>query len=162
MKLWEDSPSPTPTPCPEERPSPASSTVLVVALVSARHDIEAPRSLPDQKNRTENGEAGCWGKTVRPRVPGDWQQVHLRSPEAATSQQLRVLTLGETAGAKTNRFLTKEAAAPPPAQPRRGTSSRASHTTESATDHQKMRILHQTKSGLWKFLGGKFKIYFRN
>ena len=108
MKLWEDSPSPTPTPCPEERPSPASSTVLVVALVSARHDIEAPRSLPDQKNRTENGEAGCWGKTVRPRVPGDWQQVHLRSPEAATSQQLRVLTLGETAGAKTNRFLTKK------------------------------------------------------
>ena len=140
---------PTPTPYPEECQSPASSNTLVVALVSARHDIEAPRSLPDQKNRTENSEARCWGKTIRPRVFGDWQQVHLRSPEAATFPATQSTDPWRNCRCKDWQISdTKKQPLCAPHSLEGDTSLAKHHRTESTTDHHKMRILHQTKSGL--------------
>ena len=124
------------TPCPEECPSPASSTTLVVALASARHDVEAPRSLPDQtkQNRKrwsqllgQNKQAqSLWGLAVSAfKEPGSSDLPSNSEYWPLEKLQMQRLT----------NFWYKEAAAPPPAQPRRG------HKRQNITEQSQQQTI---------------------
>ena len=128
-------PSP-PTPGPEECPSPASSTTLVVALVSARHDIEAPRSLPDQKKQNRKWWSQMQGQNNQAQSLWGLAASAFKEPRSSDlPSNSEHWPLEKLQMQRLTNFWHKEAAALPPTQPRRG------HKQQSITEQSQQQTI---------------------